>query len=190
MPRGAERQQPALGGRVALTAVGLAEVLDLGEQLVGGAVVLLDAARSLLPPGPQLQHALHATEGIRPGRAGAPTTVAPAGTSSTTTAFATSSRPADPHRADHLGSGADAHAAFDRGALHVARAQPDRTTGRSPRPSGSRPGRRSRPGRGSGRTPGWTSTESPIRFAAAIASRCAMRGTNRTPRAGKLALRR
>ena len=39
------RQQPALGGRVASPAVGLAEPLDLGEQLVGGAVELLAARR-------------------------------------------------------------------------------------------------------------------------------------------------
>ena len=64
------------------------------------------------------------------GRAGAPTTVAPGGTSSTTTAFAPICAPA-PIRTGPitLAPGPDADVALDRRALHVARAQPDRDPG-------------------------------------------------------------
>ena len=76
----AERQEPALGGRVAVIAVGLGEAPDLGEQLVGGAVELRGrrrlgdrraGARSV-PGASEAEHAPHGTQGVRrrdaPGR--------------------------------------------------------------------------------------------------------------------------
>ena len=153
--RGAAAAGAARSSRSGAARFAARQPLDLRAQLRVVAVERLagsaTAVASVPAPAPEPPHARHGIGGSADrARAGAPTTVAPGGTSSTTTALAPIVAPA-PIRTGPmtLAPVPMVDAGLDRRARgRRPRAARSSRTARSPRPRRSRRARRSRPGRG------------------------------------------